>query len=155
MNGKNPATRRILSPTLSKCGIRAVTLESAALALEILERLEEQQSFDFALIDPQMPAMSGFDLAQRIHEQWPNRHIKLVMLTSLGLPGMANHQLDAAISAVSRNPSRSPIFSKFLANYLRRRTARRPLSCAAMTCPKTPPRACAFSLPMIIGWIRK
>jgi CheY-like chemotaxis protein len=96
----HPATRRILSGTLSKRGMSAVAVESAASALEILER----QSFDFALIDAQMPEMSGFALAQSIHKQWPNRHIKLVMLTSLGLLGMANHHLDAAISAHLSKP---------------------------------------------------
>jgi signal transduction histidine kinase/CheY-like chemotaxis protein len=96
----HPATRRILSGTLSKRGMSVVAAESAASALEILER----QSFDFALIDAQMPEISGFALAQSIHKQWPNRHIQLVMLTSLGLPGMANHHLDAAISAHLSKP---------------------------------------------------
>jgi two-component system sensor histidine kinase/response regulator len=95
----HPATRRILSAALSKRGMSAVATESAASALEILGR----QSFDFALIDAQMPEMTGFALAQRIHKQWPNRNIRLVMLTSLGLRGMANH-LDAAISAHLSKP---------------------------------------------------
>ncbi len=96
----HPATRRILSAALAQRGMSAVAAESAASALEILER----QSFDFALIDAQMPEMSGFALAQSIHKQWPNRHIQLVMLTSLGLLGMANHHLDAAISAQLPKP---------------------------------------------------
>jgi signal transduction histidine kinase/CheY-like chemotaxis protein len=96
----HPATRRILSSTLSQRGMSAVAAESGASALEILER----QSFDFALIDAQMPEMSGFALAENIHKQWPNRHIQLVMLTSLGLLGMANHPLDSAISAHLSKP---------------------------------------------------
>jgi CheY-like chemotaxis protein len=78
----------------------AVAAESAASALEILER----QSFDFALIDAQMPEMSGFALAQSIHTQWPNRHIQVVILTSLRPHGMANQALDAAISAHLSKP---------------------------------------------------
>jgi two-component system sensor histidine kinase/response regulator len=78
----------------------AVAAESAASALEILER----QSFDFALIDAQMPEMSGFALAQSIHKQWPNRHLQVVMLTSLGPHGMANDPLDPAISAHLSKP---------------------------------------------------
>jgi CheY-like chemotaxis protein len=100
----HPATRRILSGTLSKHGMSAVAAESVAAAFEILER----QSFDFALIDAQMPEMSGFAFAQSIHNQWPNRHIQLVMLTSLGTHGMANHPAnhlqDAAISAHLSKP---------------------------------------------------
>jgi CheY-like chemotaxis protein len=96
----HPAVRRILSETLSHCGIRAVVAESAASALEILDR----QSFDFALIDAQMPEMNGFALAQCIREQWPNRQIKLVMLTSLGQAGIANHYPAAAISAYLSKP---------------------------------------------------
>jgi len=94
------ATRRILSRALSQRGVSAVAAESAASALQILER----QSFDFALIDAQMPEMSGFALAQCIHKQWPNRHIKLVMLTSLGLLGTANRPLEAEISAHVSKP---------------------------------------------------
>jgi signal transduction histidine kinase/CheY-like chemotaxis protein len=96
----HPATRRILSRTLSKHGMSAVAAESAASALEILER----QSFDFALIDAEMPEMSGFALAQSMHQQWPNRQIQVVMLTSLGPLGMANHPIDAAISAHLSKP---------------------------------------------------
>jgi two-component system, sensor histidine kinase and response regulator len=96
----HPATRRILSGTLFKHGMSAVAAESAASALEILER----QSFDFALIDAQMPEMSGFALAQSIQTQWPNRHIQVVILTSLGPHGMANQALDAAISAHLSKP---------------------------------------------------
>ena len=94
------ATRRILSATLSQHGMSVVAAESAAAALGILER----QSFDFALIDAQMPETSGFALAQSIHERWPKRHVQLVMLTSLGLVGMANQHLDAAISAHLSKP---------------------------------------------------
>jgi CheY-like chemotaxis protein len=96
----HPAIRRILSRTLSQSGMRVVVAESAAAALEILDR----QSFDFALIDAQMPEMSGFALAQSIHEQWPNRQMKLVMLTSLGRLGIAKHHPDAAISAYLSKP---------------------------------------------------
>ena len=96
----HPAIRRILSGTLSKCGFRSVAVESAASALEILDR----EPFDFALIDAQMPEISGFALAQRIHEQWPYRKIALIMLTSLGQPGIAEHYLDAGISAHLTKP---------------------------------------------------
>jgi signal transduction histidine kinase/DNA-binding response OmpR family regulator len=106
----HPATRRILSATLSQRGMSVVAAESAAAALEILER----QSFDFALIDAQMPETSGFALAQSIHKRWPKRHIQLVMLTSLGLLGMANHQIDAAISAHLLKPVKSSDLFKIL-----------------------------------------
>ncbi len=96
----HPATRRILCGTLSTHGVSAVAAESAAAALEILER----RSFDFALIDARMPEMSGFALAQSIHKQWPTRHIQLVMLTSFGLPGTANPPLNGAISAHLSKP---------------------------------------------------
>jgi signal transduction histidine kinase/CheY-like chemotaxis protein len=96
----HPATRRILSATLSKHGMSAVAAESVAAALEILER----QSFDFALLDAQMPQMSEFAFAQSIHNQWPNRPIQWVMLTSLGTHGLANHPHGAAISAHLSKP---------------------------------------------------
>jgi CheY-like chemotaxis protein len=53
--------------------------------------------------------MSGLALVQRIHKQWPNRDIRLVMLTSVGLRGMANH-LDVAIPHLSKPVKVSDLF---------------------------------------------
>ena len=61
--------------------------------------------------------MSGFALVQSIHEQWPNRQMKLVMLTSLGQVGMPSITPMRPSPPIFPNRSRSPIFSKFFANY--------------------------------------
>jgi CheY-like chemotaxis protein len=96
----HPAVRRILSGTLGKCGMRTVEAESALSALEILGR----ESFNFALIDAHMPDISGLALVESIHKQWPDRPMKLILLSSLGQLGMATHNHDAAISACLSKP---------------------------------------------------
>jgi signal transduction histidine kinase/CheY-like chemotaxis protein len=139
----HPATRRILSATLSKRGMNAVAAESAAAAVEILER----QSFDFALIDAQMPEVSGFALAQSIHKRWPNRPIKLIMLTSLGLLGTANHHLGAAISAHLSKPVKSSDLFKIL-----RQLSSSPDSTAAPALrPDVPPKNSVKSLRILVA----
>jgi CheY-like chemotaxis protein len=100
----HPAIRRILSASLTKRGMSTVAVESAAAALNLLQQMPDGQGFDFALIDAQMPEMDGFALVQRIHQQWPNRHMQLVMLTSPGQPGKAGRHLKGAIAAQLSKP---------------------------------------------------
>ena len=96
----HPDIRRILCEALSKRGFYTVAAESAAAALAILDR----ETFDFALVDTQMPEMNGFALAQSIRERWPQRQMKLVMLTSLGRREMPKHRVADQIYAHLSKP---------------------------------------------------
>jgi signal transduction histidine kinase/DNA-binding response OmpR family regulator len=96
----HPATRRILSQTLSKRGATTATAESAAAALELLEH----QSFDFAILDAQMPEVGGFALAQNIQKRWSDRPMKIIMLTEIGNRASAKKFLDASIAAYLSKP---------------------------------------------------
>jgi signal transduction histidine kinase/CheY-like chemotaxis protein len=139
----HPATRRILSGTLCKHGLSAVAAESAAAALEILER----RSFDFALIDARMPEVSGFALAQSIHKQWPTRHIQLVMLTSFGPPGTATHPRDGAISAHLSKPVKVSDLFKIL----RELSSSRDIAAAPHSRRDDPPKNSAKSLRILVA----
>ncbi|MDZ7669544.1 MAG: response regulator [Gammaproteobacteria bacterium] len=68
--------RGILAATLRRAGMQTVALASAPAALERLE----QESFDVALIDDQMPDMDGLLLCEllRIDSAW--RHMSLVLM---------------------------------------------------------------------------
>jgi signal transduction histidine kinase/CheY-like chemotaxis protein len=96
----HPAVRRILGEALRKHGTHVVARESAGSALEVLEN----ENFDFALIDTQMHEMNGFALAQTIHQRWPKRHMKLVMLSSMGQREMPKHQPTSQICAHISKP---------------------------------------------------
>ncbi|MGF1517180.1 MAG: response regulator [Nodosilinea sp.] len=89
----NATNRKILELQLKSWGMTAVAVESGEAALTTLSR----QRFDLAILDMQMPKMDGLTLAQRIRQQFPQRPLPLVMLTSLGCPhGAAEHGLFAA-----------------------------------------------------------
>jgi len=72
----DPRGRGILAATLRRAGMQTVALASAPAALERLE----QESFDVALIDDQMPDMDGLLLCEllRIDSAW--QHMNLVLM---------------------------------------------------------------------------
>jgi len=85
----NATNRRILSQLALSWGIVAVAAESGADALAILARGE---TFDFAILDMQMPGMDGVMLAQVIRARYSAAELPLVLLTSLGQQDPADNQ---------------------------------------------------------------
>ncbi|TVQ08892.1 MAG: response regulator [Leptolyngbya sp. DLM2.Bin27] len=78
----NATNRKILELQLKSWGMTTVAVDSGAAALKTLAC----QRFDLAILDMQMPEMDGLSLAQAIRQQFPQRLLPLVMLTSLGWP---------------------------------------------------------------------
>ncbi|MCP4152648.1 MAG: response regulator, partial [bacterium] len=63
----NKKNLEILSLTLQKYNIKVVTSRQPEKALSLLEAAEaERESYDIAILDLQMPGISGFQLAQQI-----------------------------------------------------------------------------------------
>jgi two-component system chemotaxis response regulator CheY len=70
--------RRILAATLARLGFpRPVEAADARTALEELHR----DRFDLAIIDWNMPGMSGLDLAREIRAEPATQHLPLLMVT--------------------------------------------------------------------------
>jgi signal transduction histidine kinase/DNA-binding response OmpR family regulator len=78
----NETNRRILGRLLSRWGITVVEADGGERALAVLRSCVEEQRFDFALLDFQMPNMDGLQLARAIRDQTATRELPLVMLTS-------------------------------------------------------------------------
>jgi DNA-binding response OmpR family regulator len=76
-----------LEGVLSREGYRTLVAADGTAALEILG----EHSVDLALVDLNMPGMSGLDLIRAIHERWPRTVI--VILTGYGT-------LESAITAL-------------------------------------------------------
>jgi DNA-binding response OmpR family regulator len=74
----DPHIREGLLATLESEGYRVTTARDGAEAL----RLFEKTSFDLALLDVMMPAVSGFDVCRAIRRK--NRALPVVMLTAKG-----------------------------------------------------------------------
>jgi len=76
----NETNRRILVQQVKRWGMSSVAVDSGAAALQLLQ---QEQSFDIAILDMQMPEMDGVSLAEEIR-QIENQEFPLVMLSSLG-----------------------------------------------------------------------
>ncbi len=77
------ANRRILSRQLENVQVRTHCVDSGAGALEAVEAAcHGGDPFDFAVLDYQMPGMSGAELAHRLQPYVQDTGLKLVLLSS-------------------------------------------------------------------------
>jgi CheY-like chemotaxis protein len=70
----NPKSSRLLAGVLEECGFRIISKNDPAEALALCRRT----SFDLALLDYEMPAMSGTQLAREIKHLMPDIPIVLI-----------------------------------------------------------------------------
>ena len=70
----NPKSRRLLTSVIRSCGFEVV---SAGDPIEALSRMRKS-SFDLALLDYQMPHLTGSQLAQKIKSAKPNVPVVLL-----------------------------------------------------------------------------
>jgi PAS domain S-box-containing protein len=77
----NATNCRILELQATSWGMETRIAQSGQAALDWLKQGE---SFDLAVLDMQMADMDGLTLAAEIHRHPSNRHLPLVLLTSLG-----------------------------------------------------------------------
>jgi DNA-binding NtrC family response regulator len=70
--------REMLLAYITEMGLEPIGASSAESALKLLEH----QSFATALVDLNLPGMSGMDFCQRVRKQWPS--IQLIILTGFG-----------------------------------------------------------------------
>ncbi|HEY2678480.1 MAG TPA: response regulator [Steroidobacteraceae bacterium] len=76
----NASHREILAKHLQSWGVEVVPVPTAKHALAILGTAEGPR-FDFALLDDQLPGMSGIELAQRIRDDSRLAALRMIMLT--------------------------------------------------------------------------
>lgn len=70
----NPKQSRMLTCLLEQCGFRVIAVTDPAAALTLCK----QTSFDLALLDYEMPGMSGSQLAQEIKFLLPDVPVVLI-----------------------------------------------------------------------------
>ncbi len=77
----NATNRRILAYYLERWGLRATVATSGP---EALQRILNNEVFDVAILDMNMPEMDGITLAREIRRYRPAEELPLIMLTSVG-----------------------------------------------------------------------
>jgi CheY-like chemotaxis protein len=78
----NATSRRILTGWLEKFGVRATAVATGPEALELLR---QDNNFDAAILDFQMPETDGLAIAESIRELSGRDSLKLLLLTSVHL----------------------------------------------------------------------
>jgi len=79
----NPKSSRLLASVLEECGFRVVTRSNPIEALTLCRRT----GFDLALLDYEMPAMTGAELAREIKHLMPEVPVVLISSRTTMPPG--------------------------------------------------------------------
>jgi len=106
----NRVNQRVAQRLLEKMGHTVVLAESGKKALEAWQK----QSFDFILMDVQMPEMDGFDATAKIRDQEKSSsaHIPIIAMTAHAMVGDRERCLAAGMDDyVSKPISRANLFA--------------------------------------------
>jgi signal transduction histidine kinase/DNA-binding response OmpR family regulator len=103
----NRTNRRILEGMLRHWEMKAVAVESGALALaQLTEAHEAGEPFGLILTDMHMPEMDGFKLVEEIRRRPASSTATIMMLTSAGHQGDAERCKELGVSAYLLKPIR-------------------------------------------------
>ena len=104
----NKTNRDVLRSQLQLWGANIEEADSGDAALALCKKRYEDTGtpfFDIAILDMQMPNMSGETLAKKLKNQQEFKAMKLVMMTSMGERGDAKHFADIGFSAYFPKPT--------------------------------------------------
>ncbi|MFG0318335.1 MAG: response regulator [Planctomycetota bacterium JB042] len=111
----NETNRRLLVEILERRNADVVAVESGPEALERLDRAHERgDRFDAILLDYQMPAMNGVELAEAIRRRPDTRSTPLVLLTSI-TARRADLPAEVEFADVQTKPVRTELLLRVLA----------------------------------------
>ncbi len=124
----NTTNREILQHQVRSWGMKDVSAEDGFQALKIMRSAEsEGTQVDIAILDMMMPGMDGLELAQSIKHDPALSHVRLVLLTSVGLRGDAAEARRCGVDAYLGKPARQSELYDCLATVMGRTGAGQPL----------------------------
>jgi PAS domain S-box-containing protein len=101
----NQTNRRILKEMLTRWGMEVKTVASGPEAIaEVDEANKRGRSFDLVLLDAQMPGMDGFTVAENLRKIQSTTPPTVMMLTSMGQRGDAEHCREVGIAVYLVKP---------------------------------------------------
>lgn len=114
----NASNRKLMSILLKRWGITPTLAENGEEALQLIQGL----SYDFVLMDVQMPGMDGFATTRAVRA-WEAAHpekprTRIVALTALAMPDDKTRCLDAGMDAYLSKPLKAEALKKALAEVL-------------------------------------
>jgi PAS domain S-box-containing protein len=125
----NTTNRKILSTHLTSWCMRPSEASNGPEALQVLYKaLEEEEPFQFAVLDMQMPGMDGESLGKAIMADSRLSGICMIMLTSLGDKNDAKHLFDIGFSAYITKPVRQQELKNIIMNCMADSTSLKDIS---------------------------
>lgn len=76
----NQTNLKILKSQLAKAGIKSTTYDKPK---DLINDIEKLDSFDFGILDMQMPEITGVQVATEIRKKWTKAKLPLVLLSSI------------------------------------------------------------------------
>ena len=121
----NATNRTILERQLAAWGVYAESVADGPAALSTLRAAAVlKKPFALAVLDLQMPGMSGLDLAHQIKIDALLSYLPLVMLTSIGMHGGEAAFRQSGIAVALSKPVRQPQLLQALTTAMQSRSAR-------------------------------
>jgi len=115
----NAANNDILLHLLTNAGVKATALQDATMTIASLKEAEEEgKAFDMAIIDLQMPVLSGFELARMIRDSdLKSKNIPFLAYTS-STERIAKKCKDVGFTAFLNKPARREILLRTISKAL-------------------------------------
>ena len=132
----NAINRRVIEKILQRAGHDAIFAADGDEALDLLDRMQ----FDIVLMDMNMPAISGLDVARMYRFAHTDRpHLPIVALTAEATEAARRQCADAGMDAFLTKPVDPKALFATIDRSGRRRTDRSPVSSSrsGMTDPAT------------------
>ncbi len=111
----NPTNLRAATLAVEPAGHKVITVKSGEAALDALEN----QHFDLAILDMQMPELSGMDVARLYSYMAPNNATPIILLTADATPETKLQAERAGVRAVLTKPIRPKDLRKAVAMFSR------------------------------------
>ena len=96
----NALTRQLIASLLERWNAKPICVDTVSAGLEAIE----EHSFDFVLIDGQMPQTHGGEIASAIQKRWGSSKAKLVLLAPMGSKISAGHSRTWGATGVVTKP---------------------------------------------------
>ena len=114
----NATQRKVLKNQLEAMGVRVTTAANGNDAMQAAKHSDDDP-FDVALIDLQMPALDGMSVARALHNMNKLQDLPIVILTPLITEVSRDAQADAGVTAVLTKPLRARLLIQCLTEQLR------------------------------------
>jgi PAS domain S-box-containing protein len=114
----NSINRKILTEQLFNFGMQATVVKDGETALKLLKQSTSDNPYQLIITDYNMPGMDGEMLAKQVRENKQLEKIPLILLSSSGKRGDAQHFERAGFNAYLMKPIHPQILQKTLASVL-------------------------------------